>query len=125
MRTASTAAASGHDPASGAPVARRPRLDRWAVAATVAGNALEFYDFLAYTTFAVYIGRAFFPARTQLASLLLSLATFGVGFVTRPLGGLLIGSFADRAGRRPALMLTIGLMALGTLAVAATPSYSA
>jgi MFS family permease len=109
----------------GAQAGRVPAaLDRWAIAATVAGNALEFYDFLAYTTFAVYIGRAFFPASTEFASLLLSLATFGVGFVTRPLGALLIGSFADRAGRRPALMLTIGLMALGTLAVAATPSYS-
>ncbi len=109
----------------GAQAGRVPAvLDRWAIAATVAGNALEFYDFLAYTTFAVYIGRAFFPARTEFASLLLSLATFGVGFVTRPVGGFLIGSFADRAGRRPALMLTIGLMAFGTLAVAATPSYS-
>jgi MFS family permease len=102
-----------------------PALDRWAVAATVAGNALEFYDFLAYTAFAVYIGKAFFPTRTEFASLLLSLATFGVGFFTRPLGGVLIGAFADRAGRRPALMLTIGLMALGTAAVAVTPSYAA
>jgi MFS family permease len=103
----------------------RPALNRWAVAATVAGNALEFYDFLAYTTFAVYIGNAFFPMHTEFARLLLSLATFGVGFVTRPLGGLLIGAFGDRAGRRPALMLTIGLMAVGTLAVAVTPPYSA
>jgi len=101
-----------------------PKLDRWAIAATVAGNALEFYDFLAYTTFAVYIGKAFFPARTAFFSLLLSLATFGVGFFTRPLGGLLIGTFGDRVGRRPALMLTIGLMAIGTLAVAVTPTYS-
>jgi MFS family permease len=98
--------------------------NHWAVAATVAGNALEFYDFLAYTAFAVYIGKAFFPTRTEFASLLLSLATFGVGFFTRPLGGLLIGAYADRSGRRPALMLTIGLMAVGTLAVAVTPSYA-
>jgi len=56
---------------------------------------------------------------------LLSLATFGVGFFTRPLGGLLIGAMGDRAGRRPALMLTIGLMAVGTLGVAVTPSYAA
>jgi MFS family permease len=99
-------------------------LDRWAIVATIAGNALEFYDFLAYTTFALYIGNAFFPARTEFERLLLSLATFGVGFFTRPLGGLLIGAFGDRAGRRPALMLTIGLMAVGTLAVAATPGYA-
>jgi len=102
----------------------RPELDRWAIAATVSGNALEFYDFLAYSFFAVYIGRAFFPTGQDLASLLLSLATFGVGFVTRPLGGILIGTFADRAGRRPALVLTIGLMAVGTLAIAVTPSYA-
>jgi MFS family permease len=107
-----------HEAASG-----RPLLDRWAVVATVAGNALEFYDFLAFSTFAVFIGKAFFPTRSEFASLLLSLATFGVGFFTRPLGGLLIGAFGDRAGRRPALMLTIGLMAIGTLAVAVTPSY--
>jgi MFS family permease len=102
----------------------RPLLDRWMVAATVAGNALEFFDFLAYATFAVYIGQAFFPADSALASLLLTLATFGVGFVTRPLGGLLIGAFADRAGRRPALMLTISLMTVGTLGVVLTPSYA-
>jgi len=102
----------------------RPLLDRWMVAATVAGNALEFYDFLAYATFAVYIGQAFFPADSALASLLLTLATFGVGFFTRPLGGLLIGAFADRAGRRPALMLTISLMTVGTLGVVLTPSYT-
>jgi MFS family permease len=101
-----------------------PSLDHRAIVATIAGNALEFYDFLAYTTFAVYIGKSFFPMRTEFESLLVSLATFGVGFFTRPLGGLLIGAFADRAGRRPALMLTIGLMAVGTLAVAVTPSYA-
>jgi MFS family permease len=106
------------------PAAAHPLFDRWAVAATVAGNALEFYDFLTYSFFAVFIGRTFFPAGSDFASLLLSLATFGVGFVTRPLGGFLIGAFADRAGRRPALMLTISLMAVGTLALAATPSYA-
>jgi MFS family permease len=107
-------------PALGAPGAQT----RSAIVATIAGNTLEFYDFLAYTAFAVYIGKAFFPARSELASLLLSLATFGVGFFTRPLGALLIGALADRAGRRPALLLTIGLMAVGTLAVAVTPSYA-
>ncbi len=99
-------------------------LDRWGIAATVAGNALEFYDFLAYSTFAVYISHAFFPTGNAFVSLLLTLAAFGVGFLTRPLGGLLIGAYADRAGRRPALMLTICLMTLGTLALAVTPSYA-
>ncbi|ODV13151.1 MAG: MFS transporter [Rubrivivax sp. SCN 70-15] len=93
------------------------------VAATVAGNALEFYDFVAYAFFAVYIGKTFFPASTPLGSLLLSLAVFGVGFVARPLGGVVIGAFADRAGRRAALLLTIALITIGTLGLALTPSY--
>jgi len=97
----------------------------WLIAATVAGNALEFYDFLTYSAFAVYIGKTFFPAGSALASLLLSLATFGVGFVTRPLGGVLIGAYADRAGRRPALVLTISLMAVGTAGLVLTPGYAA
>jgi MFS family permease len=105
---------------------RAPRTlpDRWTVAATVAGNALEFYDFLTYSTFAVYVGRTFFPTDSAFASLLLTLATFGVGFLTRPLGGVLIGAYADRAGRRPALVLTITLMTIGTLALALTPGYA-
>jgi MFS family permease len=93
------------------------------VAATVAGNALEFYDFVTYAFFAVYIGKTFFPASTPLGSLLLSVAVFGVGFVSRPLGGILIGAFADRAGRKPAMLLTIGLITVGTLGLALTPSY--
>ena len=93
------------------------------VAATVAGNALEFYDFVTYAFFAVYIGKTFFPASTPLASLLLSVAVFGVGFFARPVGGVLIGAFADRAGRRPAMLLTIALITLGTLGLALTPSH--
>ena len=75
---------------SSLPEVPRPALGRGAIAATVAGNALEFYDFLSYSFFAVYIGRAFFPSGSALTSLLLSLATFGVGFVTRPLGGVVL-----------------------------------
>ena len=94
------------------------------VAATVAGNALEFYDFVTYAFFAVYIGKAFFPAATPFTSLLLSVGVFGVGFVSRPLGGVLIGRYADRAGRKPAMLLTIGLITLGTLGLAVTPSFA-
>src|SRR6266850_2165100 len=93
------------------------------VAATVAGNALEFYDFVTYAFFAVYIGKTFFPASTPLGSLLLSVAVFGVGFVSRPLGGVLIGAFADRAGRKPAMLLTMGLVIIGTLAPAQVQSW--
>jgi MFS family permease len=100
------------------------RVPNRIVAATVAGNALEFYDFVTYAFFAVYIGEAFFPASTPFMSLLLSVAVFGVGFVFRPLGGVLIGAYADRAGRRPAMLLTIGLITVGTIGLAVTPSYA-
>lgn len=94
-----------------------------AIAAAVAGNALEFYDFIIYSFFAVYIGRTFFPTTDDTTSLLASVAVFGVGFFTRPLGGILIGAFADKAGRRAAMILTVSLITVGTLGLAATPSY--
>jgi MFS family permease len=103
----------------------RPKISRKAVAAAIAGNALEFYDFVLYAYFAIYIGQAFFPIAGEFASLMASAATFGVGFFTRPLGGVLIGAFADRAGRKPALILTVALITVGTLGIAATPSYAA
>ena len=102
---------------------QKPHLGAGLIAATVAGNALEFYDFLTYSTFSVYIGKAFFPSKDPFISLLLSLATFGVGFFTRPLGGVLIGAYADRAGRKPAMMLTITLITLGTLGMLVNPGY--
>ena len=114
---AAQAAPAPHRPASSARVPTR------IVAATVAGNALEFYDFVTYAFFAVYIGKTFFPASTPMGSLLLSVAVFGVGFFARPVGGVLIGAFADRAGRRPAMLLTIALITVGTLGLALTPSY--
>jgi MHS family citrate/tricarballylate:H+ symporter-like MFS transporter len=94
------------------------------VAAVVAGNALEFYDFLTYAFFAVYIGRAFFPSTSPTASLLASLATFGVGFVTRPIGGLVIGRMGDRLGRKPAMLLCFSLMGVAIVGVALTPPES-
>jgi len=106
------------------PAAQRQRMPPGVVVATVAGNALEFYDFVTYAFFAVYIGQAFFPSATPMGSLLLSVAAFGVGFFARPVGGVLIGAFADRHGRRSAMLLTITLITLGTLGLAATPSYA-
>lgn len=100
------------------------RITRKAVAAAVAGNALEFYDFVIYAYFAVYIGKAFFPVGGEFGSLLAAVATFGVGFFTRPLGGILIGAFADKAGRKPAMILTVALITFGTLGLAATPGYA-
>jgi len=104
-------------------LARSPSMSVRLVAATVSGNALEFYDFLTYAFFAVYIGKTFFPATTAYASLLLSVGVFGVGFIARPLGGFLIGAYADRVGRKPAMLLTIVLITIGTLGFAITPSY--
>lgn len=101
----------------------QPRLERKAVAAVVLGNALEFYDFTIYAFFAKPIGEAFFPAQNATDSLLASLALFGIGYVMRPIGGILIGAFADRAGRKPAMLITIALMAVGMLMLAACPGY--
>jgi MFS family permease len=92
--------------------------------AVVVGNWLEFYDFLVFTFFAVMIGDAFFPGESEIARLLSALATFGVGFLTRPLGAAIIGAYADRAGRRAALTLTLMLMSLGSALVGLTPTYA-
>lgn len=94
------------------------------VAAVCAGNALEFYDFVTYAFFAVYIGRAFFPMADASGSLLLSLATFGAGFITRPLGGLVIAPLGDRIGRKPAMILSFSLMGFAIAGLALTPSYA-
>jgi MFS transporter, MHS family, citrate/tricarballylate:H+ symporter len=104
--------------------ATRPSIPARHIAAVVAGNALEFYDFLTYAFFAVYIGKAFFPSSDPSASLLASLATFGVGFVTRPIGSFVIGRMGDRSGRKPAMILTFALMGIAIFGLALTPSYS-
>ena len=88
------------------------------------GNFLEQYDFFIYGYYAGYIGKAFFPAGSAVASLMLSFATFGVGFLMRPLGAIVLGAYIDRVGRRLGLITTLGLMALGTLSIAVTPSYA-
>jgi MFS family permease len=102
------------------PIAITPRQ----VTAAVIGNALEFYDFTVYTVFAVDIGQAFFPAHDKFVGLLLSLLTFAIGFLTRPLGAVVIGAIADRAGRRPAMLLTFALMGAAIVGLASTPSYA-
>src|SRR6266702_1321795 len=100
-----------------------PALTGRAILGAIVGNMLEFYDFITYSFFAIQIGRAFFPSESEFASLMLSLATFGAGFVTRPIGGLVIGAYADRAGRRPAMILSFTMMGSAIIALALTPSY--
>lgn len=96
---------------------------RKATVACALGNALEMYDFTIYSFFAVVIAKNFFPAQSPIASLLMSLTAFGVGFLMRPVGALVIGRFADRKGRKKALTLTIFLMTLGTALIAFAPTY--
>jgi MHS family citrate/tricarballylate:H+ symporter-like MFS transporter len=96
---------------------------RAAFAATV-GNMLEFYDFITYSFFATEIGHAFFPTQSEYGSLMLSLATFGAGFVTRPIGGIILGIYSDRIGRRPAMLLSFAMMGTAIILIALTPSYA-
>ena len=100
-------------------------LGRRAVAAATIGNALEFYDFITYAFFSIQIGHAFFPSHSAYVSLMASLATFGAGFVTRPIGGLVIGIYADHFGRRPAMMFSFILMGAAIVAMALIPPYAA
>src|SRR5262245_66321191 len=95
------------------------------IAAAVIGNALEWYDFVVYGFLTVIISRLFFPAQSEYASLLLTMAAFGVGFFMRPVGGVVLGVFADRAGRKAALQLIIGLMTLSIAIIAFAPWYTA
>ncbi|HEY1837106.1 MAG: MFS transporter [Rhizomicrobium sp.] len=106
-----------------APASPPPLLRRHIAAATV-GNALEFYDFITYAFFAIQIGHAFFPSHSAFASLMLSLAAFGAGFATRPLGAVVIGIYSDRVGRRPAMMLSFTLMGIAIVTIALIPSYA-
>jgi MFS transporter, MHS family, proline/betaine transporter len=95
-----------------------------AVAAASIGNALQWFDFVAYGFFAVTIGRLFFPTADQRMSLLLALGSFGVTFFMRPIGAVVLGAYADRRGRKAGFMLTILLMLAGTAIIAVAPTYS-
>ena len=98
----------------------RPGLWR-SVLAAAAGNVLEWYDFTVYAYMAPYIAEKFFPQDDPLTGLLAVFATFGLGFVVRPLGGIVIGQLGDRKGRKAALLLTILLMAVGTAGIGLVP----
>jgi len=113
--------ASSDEPAYGAQRASRAK----AIAAITLGNGLEFFDFTIYSFFATIIGKLYFPVEGQLAQLMLAVGTFGVGFIMRPVGGVVLGAYADRAGRKAAMSLTLWLMTLGSAIIAFAPTYAA
>src|SRR5579863_6050443 len=94
------------------------------IVATSIGNALEWYDITIYGYFAIYVSKAFFPNQDQTTSLLLTFGTFGLAYLARPVGGVLLGAYADRHGRKASLLISIVLMTLGTLTVAVMPSFA-
>src|SRR5258708_6923924 len=87
------------------------------------GNFLEMDDFMIFGYFSAAIGRAYFPASSEFASLMFSMTTFAVGFMVRPLGAIFLGAYIDHIGRRKGLLLTLALMSVGTLTIALVPGY--
>ena len=101
---------------------RREKLN--AVFIVSGGNFLEMFDFIVFGYYATAIARTYFPTSNEFASLMLSLMTFGAGFLMRPLGAIFLGAYVDRQGRRKGLLVTLGLMAVGTLTIALVPGYA-
>ncbi len=104
--------------------ARKPMSKASAISAITIGGALELYDSGVYNFFATLIIPLYFPVGNPLGQLLLSFGTFGAGYLMRPLGGLVIGAYADRRGRKPAVLLSMWLMALSALILVVTPPYA-
>src|SRR6202046_5982346 len=93
------------------------------IVATSLGNALEWYDITLYGYFAIYVSKAFLPNDDQTTSLLLTFGTFGLAYLARPIGGIVLGAYADRHGRKASLLISIVLMTIGTFVVAVMPTY--
>jgi len=93
------------------------------VVRVASGNFLEMYDLMVYAYYASYIANAIFPSSNHFASLMLTLGTFGAGYLMRPLGAIILGAYIDQHGRRSGLILALSLMAVGTLTIACTPGY--
>src|SRR5580704_1840871 len=104
------------------PIDRKSKI--WSVVRVSSGNFLEMYDFMVFGYYAATIGKAFFPSNSAFGSLMLSLMTFGAGFLMRPLGALVLGAYTDRNGRRAGLLLTLGMMSVGIFSIAFTPGYA-
>lgn len=104
------------------PSDRRTKI--WSVVRVSSGNFLEMYDFMVFGYYASAIGAAFFPAGNPFLSLMLSLMTFGAGFLMRPLGAIMLGAYADKHGRRAGLLVSLSLMSMGIFSIACMPSYA-
>ena len=102
-------------------ISKAPKI--WSIVRVASGNFLEMYDFMVFGYYAPEIARTFFPTASQFASLMLTLMTFGAGFLMRPLGAIVLGTYTDHHGRRAGLILTLGLMSVGTVSIACLPGY--
>ena len=100
-----------------------PSMNRLIVAATI-GNVFEWFDFVVYGFFAVTLAQVFFPAGDPTVSLLVTFGAFGLAYVVRPLGAIVVGGYTDRAGRKAGLLLSMALMMIGTTLMAVTPGYA-
>ncbi|CAM5769184.1 MFS transporter [Bosea minatitlanensis] len=103
---------------------RSPAMVRRAVISSVIGNGLEWYDFLVYGFFSTIIAQVFFPSSDPLVSALLTAATFAISFLVRPIGGVLLSTYADRFGRKPILTVMILIMGFSTVLIGLTPGYA-
>ncbi|QKV96058.1 MFS transporter [Streptomyces sp. NA02950] len=111
-------------PKTSAAAPQRPASAKRAIAAATIGNALEFFDLALYALMATYIGATFFPNDDAGVQIVQTFAVFGMTYLIRPIGGLLLGAYADRRGRKKALMVSIRLMVIGTLLMAFMPGYA-
>ena len=100
------------------------KIKLWSVVRVSSGNFLEMYDFMVFGYYASAIGSAFFPSGNAYLSLMLSLMTFGAGFLMRPLGAIVLGAYTDKHGRRAGLLLTLSLMSVGIFSIACMPGYA-
>jgi MFS transporter, MHS family, citrate/tricarballylate:H+ symporter len=89
-----------------------------------AGNFLDMWNFMMFGYYAPWISKTFFPRESEFASLMFTFAIFGAGFLMRPIGGVVLGAYVDRRGRRSGLILILALMAVGTISIAFTPGYT-
>src|SRR5437899_4505699 len=111
------------DTLTAAVLAKPPSMHRLIIAATI-GNVFEWFDFVVYGFFAVTLAEVFFPAGDPTVSLLITFGAFGLAYVVRPLGAIVVGGYTDRAGRKKGLLLSIALMMIGTTIMAVTPGYA-